>query len=202
MGLLKRDPTAIRFVRNLLVAFLPAAVIGFAAAQADRGAARQSPIVVAVALIVGGVAILRIERCAQGRRRQGRRRHSAAARSIGIGLIQCLAMIPGVSRSGATILGALSAGRRAAHGGRVQLLPRDPDDARRDGAASWSSNRHELATAHGRVRADRDRLRRRVPRRAGRDRWFIGDRHAARLRPFAWYRIAAGAAALVWLMRK
>ncbi|MDB5680269.1 MAG: undecaprenyl-diphosphatase, partial [Sphingomonas bacterium] len=61
LGLLKVDPTAIRFVRNLLVAFIPAAVLGVLLHKQIE-AMLGSPVTVAVALIVGGVAILGIER--------------------------------------------------------------------------------------------------------------------------------------------
>src|SRR3546814_17383790 len=76
-----------------------------------------APRVVAIALIVGGIAILVIERFVKRADI-----HGVAAiplgRTIGIGFIQCLALIPGVSRSGATILGALPLGveRRPAPG--------------------------------------------------------------------------------------
>ena len=60
-GLLKFDPVSVRFVRNILVAFLPAAVIGLALhKQIEK--LLGSPLTVAVALIVGGLAIIGIER--------------------------------------------------------------------------------------------------------------------------------------------
>src|SRR3546814_8764975 len=68
-----------------------------------------APRVVAIALIVGGIAILVIERFVKRADIHGVA-EIPLGRTIGIGFIQCLAMIPGVSRSGATILGALSLG--------------------------------------------------------------------------------------------
>ena len=66
--------------------------------------------IVAWALIVGGVAILVVEKFVEAHRLRRCRPTSPLTHSIGIGLVQCLAMIPGVSRSGATILGAMSFG--------------------------------------------------------------------------------------------
>src|SRR3954468_7714358 len=108
MGLVRREAESWRFLRNVLVAFLPAAVLGLLLHKQIE-ALLGSPTVVSVALIVGGIAILAIDR---GQMR-GEKRGVAdipLAKAVGIGFIQCLSMIPGVSRSGATILGALSLG--------------------------------------------------------------------------------------------
>jgi undecaprenyl-diphosphatase len=99
------DPDDFRFVRNLVLAFLPAAVIGVFA----HGFIKQvlfSPYVVAVALIVGGIVILVIERNLPLARHHSVEKFSPRL-AILIGLCQAVAMIPGVSRSGATIMGAL-----------------------------------------------------------------------------------------------
>jgi undecaprenyl-diphosphatase len=97
-----------RFVLNLLVAFLPAALLGFF----FIGAIKQylfNPEVVAVALVVGGGIILWAEK----------RQHVIVAGTVEemdwkialkVGLAQCLSLIPGTSRSGATIIGGLFAG--------------------------------------------------------------------------------------------
>ena len=105
MGLIKREPGAFAFVRNILIAFLPAAVIGLAIHKQIE-AMLGSAMIVSVALIVGGIAILIIERVVK----PGDIASVSAIpwkTALAIGFIQCLAMIPGVSRSGATILGAL-----------------------------------------------------------------------------------------------
>ncbi len=67
-------------------------------------------VVVAWALIIGGIAILVVEQLARPIECGGVAECEPQAVAIGIGLVQCLAMIPGVSRSGATILGAMSFG--------------------------------------------------------------------------------------------
>jgi undecaprenyl-diphosphatase len=103
-GVLRRDPASLRFATAVIVAFLPAAVIGVALHKYIK-ALLDKPVVVAVALIVGGIAILAIERFAQ------RPRIKAVddidwKTALFIGFCQCLAMVPGVSRSGATIMAA------------------------------------------------------------------------------------------------
>jgi len=105
---LPRDPAARHFAMAILLAFLPAAIVGVLAHGFIK-AVLFSPWVVAVSLIAGGIAILVIERM-----RPVAAYHSVERlpllRALAIGGMQCLAMIPGVSRSGATIMGALLLG--------------------------------------------------------------------------------------------
>jgi undecaprenyl-diphosphatase len=97
--------TAQRFVLNLLLAFLPAAVLGLA----FHSAIKQylfSPITVAIALIVGGFAILWIEKLPL----KVSTTHiddMLPLQALKVGLAQSLALFPGVSRAGATILGGM-----------------------------------------------------------------------------------------------
>ncbi|NUT01823.1 MAG: undecaprenyl-diphosphate phosphatase [Sphingomonas sp.] len=108
VGLFQRSPSAWAFVRNLLVAFIPAVVLGLALGD-EIELMLGSAVIVAWALIIGGIAILVIERVSKPTDRGGVA-NVTLLHSIGIGLVQCLAMIPGVSRSGATILGAMGMG--------------------------------------------------------------------------------------------
>ncbi len=104
----------VAFTRNILLGFLPSVVVGAFAYKAIK-AMLESPTIVAWALIIGGVAILAIERIAKTVTADSiENMHWRTA--LGIGVIQCLSMIPGVSRSGATIMGALMLGveRKAA----------------------------------------------------------------------------------------
>ena len=103
-------PPERRFITNLLIAFLPAAIIGVLAHQQIK-AYLFSPFTVACALIVGGFVILAIE--------HWYRHHSARVHSIDdlsytdalkVGIAQTFAMFPGVSRAGATIMGGLLTG--------------------------------------------------------------------------------------------
>lgn len=105
---LPTSPDARRFVIGVLIAFLPAMVIGGLAHGFIKGVL-FNPLIVCIALIVGGFVLLIVDQLPL------RARHTDATRFplpmyFKIGLIQCLAMIPGVSRSGATIVGALLMG--------------------------------------------------------------------------------------------
>ncbi len=103
-GVLRREPVATRFATSVIVAFLPAAVVGVALHKYIK-ALLDKPIVVAVSLIVGGIAILVIEKLAQ-RPRIKSVDDVDWKTALFIGVCQCLAMVPGVSRSGATIMAA------------------------------------------------------------------------------------------------
>ncbi|HEU0045819.1 undecaprenyl-diphosphate phosphatase [Sphingomonas sp.] len=107
-GLLRWDPGSVAFVRNLLLAFIPAVVLGLLFDDQIE-AMLESATVVAWALIVGGVAILVVERFARTENVLGIS-GVTVSQSVKIGLVQCLAMVPGVSRSGATIMGAMALG--------------------------------------------------------------------------------------------
>jgi undecaprenyl-diphosphatase len=108
MGLIRFQPEPVAFTRNILLGFAPALVIGVVAYEAIR-AAMQTPQIVAIALIVGGFVILLLERVVKNVRF-----HSVEeipfGTALSIGLVQCTAMLPGVSRSGATIMGGLMMG--------------------------------------------------------------------------------------------
>jgi len=104
-GLLARDPVAVRLLSNLVVAFLPAALVGLVAGKGIK-TYLFSPEVVASALAAGGVAILLVERF-RPQPRITRLEEMGLADAFKVGLVQCLALIPGTSRSGATIIGGL-----------------------------------------------------------------------------------------------
>lgn len=110
----RRDPTSRRFLLNLVIAFLPAAIVGFLAHDWIK-ARLFTPVVVATALLVGGLLILLIERL-RPRERVGDVAEVRPPTALGVGLAQVLSLIPGTSRSGATIMGgfALGLSRRAA----------------------------------------------------------------------------------------
>jgi undecaprenyl-diphosphatase len=103
---LHEDPRSRRFAMAVLVAFLPSAVVG-AFAHDFIKAVLFSPWVVSVALIVGGVVLIVIERYLPSSRVLEVESFSSAL-ALKIGLFQVLSMIPGVSRAGATIIGALT----------------------------------------------------------------------------------------------
>jgi undecaprenyl-diphosphatase len=111
---LPSDPAARRFVLGVLVAFLPAMVIGALAYGIIKGVLFNVWIVCTM-FIVGGFVLLWIDRLDLKPRYHDAMQFSLPA-CLGIGFCQCLAMIPGVSRSGATIVAAMlfGADRRAA----------------------------------------------------------------------------------------
>jgi undecaprenyl-diphosphatase len=110
----RTDPASRRFLLNLVVALLPAAIVGFLAHDWIK-ARLFTPVVVAVALVAGGLAILLIE-WLRPRERVPAVGDVQPMTALGIGLAQVLSLIPGTSRSGATIMGgyALGLSRRAA----------------------------------------------------------------------------------------
>ncbi len=111
---LPRDKTSQHFVTAIVLAFLPAMVIGAFAHDVIKSVL-FSPTVVATALIIGGIAILLVERVKPAPTLE--EADAVPLRTaLMIGLFQCVAMIPGVSRAGATIMGALLCGlsRKAA----------------------------------------------------------------------------------------
>ncbi len=102
------DPKAQRLVRNLVIAFVPAAVLGFFLHKFITHYL-FNPVTVAVALVLGGIAILLIERFA----RAGRILtvdDMSWKDALWVGVAQSVALFPGVSRSGATIMGGMLSG--------------------------------------------------------------------------------------------
>lgn len=104
----RHDPPSRRLLVNLIIAFLPAAIVGFLTHGWIK-ARLFNPTVVAAALVVGGIVILLIERLAPAPK-VGDVSGMPVRTALGIGLAQVLSLIPGVSRSGATIMGGYSLG--------------------------------------------------------------------------------------------
>lgn len=196
-GLFSKEAGAWGFVLNIAVAFLPSAVLGLILID-NIEALLGNAEVVAVALIVGGIAILVIERLVKPASIEPGVAAIPLKRALGIGFIQCLSMVPGVSRSGATIMGALSLGIERRTAAEFSFFLAVPTML---GATTLSVAKH-----HEEIAA------------AGVDwgliavgfvvsflvaiaviRWFVGIVGRYGFAPFAWYRIVAGAAALVWL---
>ena len=105
-----RDHVGQRFALNLFMAFLHAAFMGLLLGSWIKSTLFQ-PVAVATAFIVGGAIILRIEKRAGGFAGRPHRVHAVdeitPVDALKIGLAQCAALIPGTSRSGATIIGAM-----------------------------------------------------------------------------------------------
>lgn len=196
-GLVRRDGLSWDFTRNVFLGFFPSVVVGAFAYSAVR-AMLESPKVVAWALIVGGVAILAIEKLAKRITTtsvEGMGWHTA----VGIGIIQCLSMIPGVSRSGATIMGALTLGVERKTAAEFSFFVAVPTMI----AASTYSMLKEGAG----IPADQifnigvgfvvSFVVAMIVIKA-----FMAMVTRFGFGPFAWYRILAGGAALLWLSLK
>jgi undecaprenyl-diphosphatase len=114
IGLPGKDPAARRFAISVLIAFLPSALIGLLFHDFIKDVLFNTTIV-CISLIVGGVALIALERWAPKAREHDAMGFSLKT-ALGVGLFQCLSIIPGVSRSGATIVGGLLLGvdKRAA----------------------------------------------------------------------------------------
>jgi len=197
-GLIKANPMSWRFVRNVLIGFLPSAILGFLLINYIE-ALLGDPKVVAIALILGGIAIIAIERIVKQTPVVGVAEMPLGT-AIGVGIIQCLAMIPGVSRSGATIMGALSLGVERRTAAEFSFFLAIPTMV---GATTLELAKHHddiTAGAHGvgfgtvAVGFVVSFVVALVVVRA-----FVHyiSRHG--FAPFAWYRIVVGAAALAWL---
>jgi undecaprenyl-diphosphatase len=114
MGLFGRDAAAWRFAVSVLVAFVPSAILGLLFHDFIKAVLFDVRIVF-VSLIVGGIALIALERWAPTPREDDAMGFSFRTAGM-IGLFQCLSIVPGVSRSGATIIGGLLSGvdKRAA----------------------------------------------------------------------------------------
>ncbi|MDE2301721.1 MAG: undecaprenyl-diphosphate phosphatase [Sphingomonadales bacterium] len=200
-GLIRREPKALRFVANVLVAFLPAVVLGLIFKKHIDAMLADGALVVAWALIVGGVAILVVEKLARPGDYVGIGELSTM-KALGVGFMQCLAMIPGVSRSGATIMGALAMGVERRTAAEFSFFLAVPTMLGATALQLWD-NRHALAAGTGEVGWSEIAIGfvvafivALVVIRA-----FIAyiSRHG--FAPFAIYRILAGGAALFFLLR-
>ena len=198
LGVLRLEPQGLRFARNILVAFIPAAILGLLLKD-QIDVLLQSPRVVGWTLVLGGIAIIGIERVvAPGD--DVPVAELPLLRVLGIGVAQCLAMVPGVSRSGATIMGALGLGigrKTAAEFSFFLAVPTmlgastleliDKRDQLTAGAMTVGWGQIAIgfvvsfAVAMAVIKA------------------FVAyvSRHG--FAPFAWYRIVVGAIAIAWL---
>lgn len=184
----------VAFTRNILLGFLPSAVVGALAYKAIK-AMLESPTIVAWALILGGIAILAIERMAKSVRTDSVEAMSWKT-ALGVGFVQCLSMIPGVSRSGATIMGALLLGVERKTAAEFSFFVAVPTmmgattlALYKEGATLASADISNIAigflvsfvVAALVIKA------------------FLAIVTRYGFAPFAWYRIIAGIAALIWL---
>lgn len=112
----RTDVRARNALISILIAFLPAVFIGVALYGFIKQVLFETPMLIALMLILGGVVLIVVDRAAPRVPRYRDALRIPFAQSLIIGFCQCLAMVPGVSRSGATIVGAMLVGvdKRAA----------------------------------------------------------------------------------------
>lgn len=103
------DPRARHFIVGVLLAFLPAAFAGVILYPVIKEIFFETPLIICVALIVGGVLLLLLDRMKRAPKYLDVNTYPFRVYAL-IGLFQCLALVPGVSRSGATVAGGLLLG--------------------------------------------------------------------------------------------
>ena len=106
---LPRDRTTQRFVIGVIIAFLPSAILGVLFHHLITEVLFRSILIISLALIIGGVVLIIIDRVPLKPRHRNIMDYPLWL-AFGIGLFQCLSLIPGVSRSGSTIVGSLILG--------------------------------------------------------------------------------------------
>lgn len=212
-GMYKRERSELMFARNLLIAFMPAAVIGALTIQYIK-ALFANPMVFVVMLIGGGFIMLWVERKPQyskATENDGNNtvvQQSATAftleeitwkQALIVGFAQCVAMVPGTSRSGATIVGGMLSGIQRKTATEFSFFLAMPTmlaatvyDLYRNGGALSSAETSAIVV--GFVAAFFSAL---VLVRAVLH--FVA-RHT--YRPFAWYRIALGGCVFIWLISR
>ena len=112
----KTEDWARKAIVSLALAFLPAVFAGLVLHKFIKEVLFETPMLIAVMLVLGGVILLFVDRLAPKQPKHIDALQLPFGKSLAIGACQCIAMIPGVSRSGATIVGALLMGveKRAA----------------------------------------------------------------------------------------
>ena len=195
IGVLKLEAPGLRFARNIVLAFLPSAVIALLVKD-YIDIMLGSPAIVGWALIAGGVAILAIEKFATQGPKTGIG-ELPLRQVIGVGLAQCLSMVPGVSRSGATIMGALAMGIERRTAAEFSFFLAVPTML---GASTLELIDSGVAVAGG-VGWDEIAIGFVVSFVVALAviRAFVAFVSRSGFAPFAWYRIVAGAAAIAWL---
>ncbi len=199
-GLLRLDPMSLAFLRNILLAFLPAAVLGLLLKD-YIDVLLGSPLVVGWALVLGGIAILVVERIAKPGPASGVAQ-LPAKQALGVGLFQCISMIPGVSRSGATIMGALVMGIERRTAAEFSFFLAIPTMVGATALELWD-NRLAMAAGTGPVGWSEIAVGFVVSFVVALAviKAFVAYVSRAGFAPFAWYRIAAGLLAIALLSR-
>jgi undecaprenyl-diphosphatase len=192
---LPSDPDARRFAAMIIVAVVPALVAGALFSGFVKTVLYESPEVFAWSFILGGIVMLIVERF-RPRPTILNAEHTPMSRALGVGLCQMLALIPGVSRSGATIVGGMLMGLDRPAAAEFSFFLAIPTMA-----AAFGHDLLDVRSSLGAERATEIAI--------GFVMAFIASvvvvrpflafiRHAG-FGPFAWYRIVLGVAVLAAL---
>ena len=193
---LPSDPRARRFVLSIVVAFLPAGIAGFLFKDVITRVLFSSFQAIAIVLIVGGVVLLVIDRLAPAPTRNDSMTLPLGTAFV-IGLFQCLALMPGVSRSGATIVGSMLMGVEKRAAAEFSFFLAIPIMAGAFVLDAWK-DRHEIGGHLGLI-AVGFAVSFLVALVVIRAMLAIVTRRG--FAPFGWLRIAIGALTLVWLYK-
>jgi undecaprenyl-diphosphatase len=189
------DPAARRFALSVLIAFLPAVVAGLALHDLIKTVLFESPQIICISLVVGGVALLAVDRYAP-KVSQRDPTQLGWLTSLGVGLFQCLALVPGVSRSGATIVGSMLMGVEKRAAAEFSFFLAIPTMAGAFALDAWES-RKAIDMAHAGVIAVGFVVSFVVAIVV--IRWMLDVVSRQGFALFAWWRIVVGVAGLAWL---
>lgn len=192
----RRFLRSLDFYWKLLAAFIPAAVIGFLLGDAID-LLLENVAVVAAALLLGGIVLLFVDRWFKP---QGVEDVSYS-RAFGIGLFQCLALVPGVSRSAATIIGGMGLGLSRRHAAEFSFFLAVPTMAAASGykmLQGWKADPAIFSGDHLRLMLLGNAVAFVVALLAIRG--FIGFLTRRGFRAFGWYRIGVGLLLLALLL--
>lgn len=194
----KRFFRSVDFYWKLLVAFIPAAIAGFLLGDAID-LMLENVAVVAVALLLGGIVLLFVDEWFKPKGVD----EVNYPRAFGIGLFQCLALVPGVSRSAATIIGAMSLGLTRKHAAEFSFFLAVPTMAAASGYKlwkGWEANHAIFTPDHIGLLLLGNAVAFITAMLAIRS--FVGFLTKHGFRAFGWYRIIVGAVLLALLALK
>jgi len=185
-----------RFVLNIAIGFLPAGIVGLTVYKAIKAHLFNAP-VVAGAFIVGALIILWAEKRNQPQARVQTVDDMTALDALKVGLVQCLGMIPGTSRSGATIIGGMLLGLSRKAATDFSFFLAIPTLISAGGYSLWKE-RHALSVADAPMFAVGFIVSFLAAWACVR--WLLRYVSSHTFIPFAWYRLAFGVIVLAtWL---
>lgn len=189
---LPKERSAQQFTLNVLIAFIPAVVLGLSFGKYIK-AALFNPAVVASTFILGGFIILWAERRATAPRVNDVD-HMSPLDALKVGLVQCLALIPGTSRSGATIIGGMLLGLKRSVATEFSFFLAIPTLL---GAAAYDVYKHRAMLSMADAPLFGVGIVVSFVTALLVIRWLLRYVASNTFTPFAWYRIAFGVVVLI-----